>query len=137
MDKNKPLLEKKDRQAGNLLAQYGLNLVQQKKYSEATELLHRCLDIRTKIDPDLWTTFNTQALLGIALLGQKKYAEAEPLLLQGYQGMKQREKSIPPQGKPRLAEALRRLITLYEEWGKPEEAAKWRKELPAKKVWWW
>ena len=55
--------------------------------------------IREKFQPDVWTTFNTKSLLGGAQLGQKKYADAEPLLLAGYDGMKQREKTIPPQGK--------------------------------------
>jgi hypothetical protein len=32
--------------------------------------------------------------LGAALLGQKNYTAAEPLLLKGYEGIKQREKSI-------------------------------------------
>jgi TolA-binding protein len=68
-------------------------------------------------------------MLGEALLGQKKYADAEPLLLKGYQGMKQREAKIPPQGKPRLREALERLVQLYEATGKKDEAARWRKEL--------
>jgi hypothetical protein len=49
------------------------------------------------------------SLLGGALLGQKKDAEAEPLLLKGYEGMKQREKSIPRQGSTRIPEALDRL----------------------------
>jgi hypothetical protein len=35
---------------------------------------------------------------------------------------------IPPQAKSRLSEAADRLIKLYEAQGKPEEAAKWRKE---------
>ena len=46
------------------------------------------------------------ALLGGSLLGQKKYADAEPLLREGYDGMKAREKTIPPQGKVRLTECL-------------------------------
>ena len=75
------------------------------------------------------TTFNTQSLLGGSLLGQKNYAGAEPLLLAGYEGMKEREAKIPPQGKPRLTEALERLVQLYDAWGKPDEAAAWRKRL--------
>ena len=62
------------------------------------------------------------------LLGQGKYAEAEPLLLTGYAGMKQREKTIPAIGKPRLSEAADRLAALYTAWDKPAEAAKWRAE---------
>jgi len=33
-------------------------------------------------------------MLGGSLLGQKRYAEAEPLLLSGYEGMKQRQRSL-------------------------------------------
>ena len=70
-------------------------------------------------------------MLGEALLDQKKFADAEPLLLSGYEGMKQREDTIPPQDKPRLTKALERLVKLYEAWGKKDEAMKWRKELAA------
>jgi hypothetical protein len=86
------------------------------------------LAIREKTQPDAWTTFNTQSMLGGALLGQKKHADAEPLLLKGYEGMKQREKTIPPPGKVRLPEALDRLIALYTATNKPDEAKKWRAE---------
>ncbi|HMO35518.1 MAG TPA: hypothetical protein PKA06_05700, partial [Gemmatales bacterium] len=68
-----------------------------------------------KNQPDTWTTFNTHSLLGGALLGQKKYTEAESLLLKGYEGMIQRDKTIPAIAKVRLAEALNRLIQLYTE----------------------
>ena len=68
------------------------SLLQSKAFTEAESLLRKCLVIREKTQPDLWTTFNTQSLLGGALLGQKKYAEAEPLLLAGYAGMKRRQK---------------------------------------------
>jgi eukaryotic-like serine/threonine-protein kinase len=67
-------------------------------------------------------------MLGAALLGQKKYTEAEPLLLKGYEGLKQRETSIPRRGVARLPEALDRLIELYKETDKPDEAKRWRAE---------
>jgi serine/threonine protein kinase len=91
-------------------------------------LLGRCLVLREKKQPDDWRTFNTQSLLGGALLGQKKYVDAEPLLLKGYEGMKQREKTIPPQAATRLPEALDRLIELTTATKKPDEAKKWRAE---------
>jgi hypothetical protein len=77
--------------------------------------------------------FNTQSMLGGALLGQKKYAEAEPLLLKGYEGMKEREVKIPKTGgtELRIPEALDRLIELYTATNKPEEAKKYR-DLRAK-----
>jgi hypothetical protein len=70
-------------------------------------------------------------------LGQKKYAEAEPLLLEGYEGMKRREKTIPPEGTICLPEAIDRLIELDTVTSRPEEAEKWQAErakyLSAKK----
>ena len=90
----------------------------QKKPAEAELKLRECLTIRQKIQPDDWTTFDTKSMLGEALLDQKKFADAEPLLLSGYEGMKQREDTIPSQDKPRLTKALERLVKLYEAWGK-------------------
>jgi len=46
--------------------------------------------------------------------------------------MKAREAKIPPAAKSRLPEAIRRLVDLYTAWEKPEEAAKWRKELESR-----
>jgi len=71
------------------------------------------------------------AALGANLLKQAKYADAQPVLLRGYEGMKKREVEIPPQGRLRLTEALEGLVQLYDAWGKPDEAAKWGKELEA------
>jgi hypothetical protein len=110
-----------------VLAQIGMSLLQQKKWTEAEPLLRECLAIREKAQPDVWSTFNTNSLLGGALLGQKKFAEAEPLLLAGYEGMKQREKNIPP-GSTRIAEALDRLIELYTALDKPDAVKKWQSE---------
>jgi serine/threonine protein kinase/tetratricopeptide (TPR) repeat protein len=111
------------------LAQLGLNLLRQEKHAEAEKPLRDCLAIREKAQPDLWNTFNARSLLGEALLGQKKYAEAQPLLLSGYQGMKEREATIPPNSKVYLREALERVVRLYEATGDKDQAAKWRKKL--------
>ena len=46
----------------------------------------------------------------------------------GYEGIKQREKTIPPQAATRLPEALDRLIDLYTATNKPYEAKKCRAE---------
>jgi eukaryotic-like serine/threonine-protein kinase len=108
-------------------------LLQAKAYSEAESLLRECLTIHEKMEPEAWTTFNTKSMLGGALLGQKKHAEAEPLLLAGYEGMKQREAKIPPQGKVPIDEALDRLIELAKAQGKKQEEAKWKAELDARK----
>ena len=121
-------------QYAGALATLGLNLLQQEKWTEAETVLRELLTIREAKAPDDWTTFNTKSMLGGALLGQKKYAAAEPLLRAGYEGMKLRAEKIPPQGKPRLAEALDRLIALAEATNKPDDARRWKDEkakLPA------
>ena len=97
-------------------------------------MLRDCLKIRTKTEPDVWTTFNTKAMLGGSLLGQKKYKDAEPLLKEGYEGMKQREKTMSPAAKVRLTEALERLVHLSNATGNAGEAERWRKELAARKA---
>jgi hypothetical protein len=108
----------------------GSVLLQQKKWADAEPVLRDCLAIRQKQTPDSYLTFSTQSRLGGALLGQKKYAEAEPLLLQGYEGMKTREKTIPQHSgeELRIPEALDRLIELYTAINKPDEAMKWQAE---------
>jgi hypothetical protein len=50
------------------------------------------------------------------------------LLLKGYEGMKEREKSITKGGETRIPEALDRLIELYTATNKPDEAKKWQAE---------
>jgi hypothetical protein len=65
-------------------------------------------------------------MLGGALLGQKKYADAEPLLLKGYEGMKAREKAIPPPASTCIPEALDRLIELYTATKQPDELKKYQ-----------
>ena len=100
-----------------------------RQYQAAETYLRECLTIREKKLPDNWIVFNTKSMCGEALAGQKKFPEAEPLLVEGYQGMKDREAKIPPAAKTRLPEAIQRLVDLYTTWDKPEEAAKWRAML--------
>jgi tetratricopeptide (TPR) repeat protein/predicted Ser/Thr protein kinase len=113
------------------LAVLGRNLLLQQKAADAEPVLRACLAVREKREPDAWTTFHTQSLLGGALLGQKKYSYAEPLLLKGYEGMKQREAKIPLLGRDRLTAALERLVQLYEATGQKDKAQQWRKKLEA------
>ena len=107
----------------------GLGLPEAAQWARAEPLLRECLAIREKVEAGDWRTFNTKSMLGGALLGQKKYVDAESLLLVGYQGMKEREKAIPPLARDRLPEAVERLVQLYEATAKKDEAAKWQTEL--------
>jgi hypothetical protein len=91
-------------------------------------LLRDCLALRQKHFPDSWLALDTQLQCGGALLGQQMFAEAEPLLVQGYEGMKQREAKIPADDMVRLSEARERLVQLYQATVQDEKAAEWRKK---------
>ena len=49
-------------------------------------------------------------------------------MLAGYEGMKQREKTIPNKRRAACPEALDRLIELYTATNKPDEVKKWQAE---------
>jgi serine/threonine protein kinase len=122
-------LPKEDRTFAVVVAQVGHALLQCGEFPLAEEMLRECLAIRKKKEPDAWTTFNTLSLLGQALLGQKKYREAEPLLLKGYEGLKARRDSIPPQVRAeRLSQAVDALIELYTAMNQSEHITKWQAE---------
>jgi serine/threonine protein kinase/tetratricopeptide (TPR) repeat protein len=118
-----------DPRLASAIAQLAFALLAAGKYAEAEPLARECLTIREAKAPGDWRTFSTQSMVGGCLLGQQKYAEAEPLLLSGYQGLKEREATIPRWGKPCLKEALQRLVQLFENTHRPEQAAEWKKKL--------
>jgi hypothetical protein len=103
----------------------------QGRWAEAETALRECLTLWEQSKDDDWFHCTVQSALGGALLAQKKFAEAEPLLISGYEGMKQREEIIGRFYKPQIWYALARLPILYQEWGKPEKAAEWKAKLDA------
>jgi tetratricopeptide (TPR) repeat protein len=100
-----------------------------RRWAEAERTARECLDLDVKKRPDDWWRFHTMSQLGAALAGQEKYAEAEPLLLQGYEGLKARAAKIPAPRKNSLDEAAARIIKLYESWGKTAQATTWKARL--------
>jgi hypothetical protein len=75
-----------------------------------------------------WATAEVRSLLGGALFGQKKAAEAGPLLRSGYEGMARSAAAISPVNRPRMGEALDRLIAAGEAAGTKAELAAWQAE---------
>jgi eukaryotic-like serine/threonine-protein kinase len=73
-------------------------------------------------DPASYLPFRLQGARGYCRLQQRQYAEAEPLLLAAERGLR----TLPSATPAMRAEATRWLVTLYERWGKPEEATRWR-----------
>jgi eukaryotic-like serine/threonine-protein kinase len=92
--------------------------------------LRECLNILQNKQPLSWKTFHVRSLLGGVLLGQKLYAEAQPLVVEGYEGLKSHQAEIPRLfARHFISEAGERILRLYDAWGPPEEAARWRAKL--------
>jgi tetratricopeptide (TPR) repeat protein len=98
-------------------------------FARSEPILRQCLAIRERTQPEGWWTFHTRSQLGGSLLGQKQFAQAEPLIVRGYEGLQARQAKIAAPSKKYLAEAAERVVKLYDAWGQPEKAAKWRAQL--------
>ena len=70
-------------------------------------------------------------MLGAVLSGQQKYAEAESYLLSAYEGLKQREATLPGYGRPYLRNVLQRLAEFYSVLNRTNQAAEWNQKLVA------
>jgi tetratricopeptide (TPR) repeat protein len=114
VDTQRKKLGAKDASFASVLAQLGRDLLRAHEFQEAEKLMLECLEIFDKSQPHLWGTFASRSILGGARLGQKKYAEAELLLVPAYEGLKQREATIPANAKFYLTEAEGRLAELFE-----------------------
>jgi tetratricopeptide (TPR) repeat protein len=111
------------------LSRLARNLVEQSRLSEAEPLLRECLAIREKATSNDWAMYDAMSVLGGALMGQRQYARAEPLVVTGYEGMKAREDGITVPERYRLLQAAARLVRMYEEWGKTDQATAWKAKL--------
>jgi serine/threonine-protein kinase len=89
-------------------------------------VLRECLEIRRHALPDdHWQIAATESLLGECLTSSQQYEEAEMLLLDALATL---ETECGPADE-RTLEALRRIVALYEAWGEPERAARYRARL--------
>jgi serine/threonine protein kinase len=106
----------------------GLSLTKTGRPEDGERILREALKIRTESLPKghYWLAIASSAL-GECLTIQRRYAEAEPLLVGAYNGLE----AAFGDRHFRTIEALKRLVALYEGWGKPALAAPYRAKLPA------
>jgi non-specific serine/threonine protein kinase/serine/threonine-protein kinase len=96
------------------------------KASEAERAAREALSINsTRLGKDHPRTKESEGALGWAIAKQRRFGEAEPLLLSYYAA---RQANTSVEGDP--AEIAVRIADMYTAWGKPAEAAEWRKKLP-------
>jgi tetratricopeptide (TPR) repeat protein len=113
---------------GGLFLEYSQVLIEEGRFEAAEssvrrsiEYFSRCLWIDRRVHLPIART-----LLGRCLAGQGHFEEAESLLLQGY-GEIEGHPFVPP-GDKRQVEGW--IVSLYEDWGKPDKAEEWRAKLP-------
>ena len=103
-------------------------LIESNQIDEA-ELKLAGLKVKSLLLPPSYLHFLLKSLEGKIKSRRKEYAAAEPLLIEGYEGLKEHQASIPDIHTMVLPNAARRLISLYSAVHKPEEVARWEKEL--------
>jgi serine/threonine protein kinase/tetratricopeptide (TPR) repeat protein len=110
----------------NPLLELGLILNKTGRSREAEASLREALEIRTRLLPKGNQLIGiSEGALGECLTSQKRYAEAEPLLLRSYATVK----AVQGDQGPSTLEAARRLVALYQSWGKPEQVARYQAAL--------
>jgi tetratricopeptide (TPR) repeat protein len=122
-----------ERRNDTLLIRYTLWVLgwvhlQSGRAAEAELSLREALSIFDRTSPEAWERFNVQSMLGMSLAAQHKYTEAEPLLLSGYEGMKEREPSptLIPTRLFDLQQAGQAIAKFYQDSGQTEKAVPWQ-----------
>jgi serine/threonine protein kinase/Tfp pilus assembly protein PilF len=92
----------------------------------AEQLFREALDIqRRTLASDDFRLPTTQGLLGAAIAASKRFPEAEALLIPAYTAIDHRFGG----DHPRTQAMLRRVVALYEAWGKPAQANDYRRRV--------
>lgn len=99
---------------------------QQRQFAKAEPLEAKVLEVRRRLlgqeHPDTLVSIHN---VGLLYYWQKNYGKAEPLFLTAVKGNRRALGMKHPQ----TLLSLKNLVQLYDTWGKPAEAAKWRQEL--------
>jgi tetratricopeptide (TPR) repeat protein/tRNA A-37 threonylcarbamoyl transferase component Bud32 len=108
------------------LMDLGRGLVLLKRFDDADAALSESISIFARSQPFLahHPAFS-KFWYGASLAGQRRYTEAEPHLLAAEKGLRE-ARTTPPRD---YRQCVEQLVKLYEAWGKPDQAAKWRKEI--------
>jgi non-specific serine/threonine protein kinase/serine/threonine-protein kinase len=106
---------------------FGVLRREQKNYDEAESLLRQALEGRKhKLSNDHPACFESMHELAVLYKEQGYFDKAEPLLLEAVEGRTLKLGATHPH----TIESFNNLVDLYQAWNKPEEADKWRAELP-------
>ncbi|MFQ5413764.1 MAG: tetratricopeptide repeat protein [Phycisphaerae bacterium] len=105
----------------------GTVLIKKGDAAGAVPMLRECLTIRRDVlEAGDWKIASTESALGEALVMLGRFDEAEPLLIESYPIIREARGDRPP-----TPDALKRIVRLYDAWGKPDKAAEYRALLEA------
>jgi serine/threonine-protein kinase len=105
------------------LQNLGYLLTNTGKPARAEPLLRESLTIRKGTNPKgHYVIASAMSVLGECLTKQRRYREAEPLLIESDQDLR----ATMVERNPGRVESRQRLVRLYEAWGKPDLAARYR-----------
>ncbi|HUX66858.1 MAG TPA: serine/threonine-protein kinase [Terriglobales bacterium] len=94
------------------------------RLGQAEPLLRAALAADQKaLKPGAWDIAEAQSELGACLLAQGRYAAAEPLLAGSFPTLRAKLGAHDP---VKVTRALGRIVELYQRWGKPRQAARYR-----------
>jgi serine/threonine protein kinase/tetratricopeptide (TPR) repeat protein len=111
------------------IVQLGAVLIEAERYQTAEDVLREGQKrLRIALPAGSWRVAAVESLLGecLAVQGSTRYAEAETLLLRSCEILRT---AFGPEDE-RTREAVNQIIRLYDDWGKPEESAKYHLLLP-------
>jgi tetratricopeptide (TPR) repeat protein len=113
--------------AAETLAGLGAALLEDGEAAAAEPLLREALALASeRLLPRQVTRAEASAALGDAFLAQRRHAEAEPLLVAAHEGFQASRGS----GHPSTVRTRQRLVRLYDGWGRPSDAARYRVHPP-------
>ncbi len=105
----------------------GTLLLRTGESDEAESLARQCAEVRRRGLPEgHWQIAEAQSLLGACIQAEREFEQAEELLLQSLDVLRASRKPSDEHTRS----AIRHLGELYEAWGRPEEAAKYRATAP-------
>jgi eukaryotic-like serine/threonine-protein kinase len=129
VDGDRRLLGNRHPQTLNSLVWLGRAQLPLGKYGPAEASFREAMNGYQKAGPAAWERFHAQSLLGESLAAERKYAEAEPLLVSGYEGLRERRDKLPAMSRREVESAAEQIVRLYEDWHKADKAQEWRAKL--------
>jgi tetratricopeptide (TPR) repeat protein len=102
-----------------MLQVLGLSLMDEGRAREAEPLLRESLELRKRtLPPGHWQLASSESIVGACLTALGRFPEAETLLLRAHAGLV----ATLGEGHERTLDTRKRLVALYEAWGRPRRA---------------